>query len=70
MHNRPGLSCHTRLTNAHSKSLKHHVAMQAIFVAFYILKSPIAAGNTFNHLLAGLGNAGTSVTTFLGQLGK
>jgi hypothetical protein len=27
--------CHTRLTNAHSKSLSHHVAMQAIFVAFY-----------------------------------
>jgi IS1 family transposase len=26
---------HTRLTNAHSKSLKHHTAMQAIFVAFY-----------------------------------
>jgi IS1 family transposase len=26
---------HTRLTNAYSKSLKHHVAMQAIFVAFY-----------------------------------
>jgi transposase-like protein/IS1 family transposase len=26
---------HTRLTNGHSKSLKHHVAMQAIFVAFY-----------------------------------
>jgi hypothetical protein len=26
---------HTRLTNAHSKSLKHHVAMQAIFVAYY-----------------------------------
>jgi IS1 family transposase len=26
---------HTRLTNAHSKSHKHHVAMQAIFVAFY-----------------------------------
>jgi Integrase core domain len=25
----------TRLTNAHSKSLKHHVAMQAIFVAYY-----------------------------------
>lgn len=25
----------TRLTNAHSKSYKHHVAMQAIFVAFY-----------------------------------
>ncbi len=25
----------TRLTNAHSKSLKHHVAMQAIFIAFY-----------------------------------
>lgn len=31
MHNRR----HTRLTNAHSKSLKHHVAMQAIFVSFY-----------------------------------
>jgi IS1 family transposase len=31
------MSCrrHTRLTNAHSKSLKHHVAMQALFVAFY-----------------------------------
>jgi IS1 family transposase len=26
---------HTRLTNAHSKSLKHHVAMQALFVAWY-----------------------------------
>jgi transposase-like protein/IS1 family transposase len=25
----------TRLTNAHSKSLKHHAAMQAIFFAFY-----------------------------------
>jgi transposase-like protein/IS1 family transposase len=25
----------TRLTNGHSKSLKHHVAMQAIFVAWY-----------------------------------
>jgi hypothetical protein len=25
----------TRLTNGHSKSLKHHVAMQAIFVAHY-----------------------------------
>ena len=26
---------HTRLTNAHSKSLEHHVAMQAIFFAWY-----------------------------------
>jgi hypothetical protein len=26
---------HTRLTNGHSKSLAHHTAMQAIFVAFY-----------------------------------
>jgi transposase InsO family protein len=25
----------TRLTNAHSKSFKHHVAMQAILFAFY-----------------------------------
>ena len=25
----------TRLTNAHSKSLKHHVAMQVIFAASY-----------------------------------
>jgi len=25
----------TRLTNAHSKSLKHHAAMQAIFMAYY-----------------------------------
>ena len=25
----------TRLTNAHSKSAKHHAAMQAIFFAFY-----------------------------------
>jgi hypothetical protein len=25
----------TRLTNAHSKSLKHHRAMQALFVAWY-----------------------------------
>ncbi len=25
----------TRLTNGHSKSLKHHTAMQAIFVAWY-----------------------------------
>jgi transposase-like protein/IS1 family transposase len=27
----------TRLTNAHSKSLKHHAAMQALFVAWYNL---------------------------------
>jgi transposase-like protein/IS1 family transposase len=27
----------TRLTNAHSKSLKHHTAMQALFVAWYNL---------------------------------
>jgi hypothetical protein len=26
---------HTRLTNAHSNSLKHYVGMQAIFVAFH-----------------------------------
>ena len=26
---------HTRLTNAHSKSLKHHVAMQAILLRHY-----------------------------------
>jgi IS1 family transposase len=32
---RMGSRRHTRLTNAHSKSLKHHVAMQAIFVAYY-----------------------------------
>lgn len=32
---RMGNRRHTRLTNAHSKSLKHHTAMQAIFVAFY-----------------------------------
>jgi IS1 family transposase len=32
---RMGCRRHTRLTNAHSKSHKHHVAMQAIFVAFY-----------------------------------
>jgi hypothetical protein len=25
----------TRLTNAHSKSLRHHKAMQAIFVAWF-----------------------------------
>ena len=27
----------TRLTNAHSKSLKHHTAMQSLFFAFYNL---------------------------------
>jgi hypothetical protein len=32
---RMGLRRFTRLTNAHSKSHKHHVAMQAIFVAWY-----------------------------------
>ena len=25
----------TRLTNGHSKSLKHHKAMQALFIAWY-----------------------------------
>lgn len=25
----------TRLTNAHSKSVRHHAAMQALFVAWY-----------------------------------
>jgi transposase-like protein/IS1 family transposase len=32
---RMGCRRHTRLTNAHSKSLKHHVAMQAIALAHY-----------------------------------
>jgi hypothetical protein len=27
---------YTRLTNAHSKSLRHHKAIQALFVAWYI----------------------------------
>jgi hypothetical protein len=32
---RMGLRRFTRLTNGHSKSLKHHKAMQALFVAWY-----------------------------------
>jgi transposase-like protein/IS1 family transposase len=38
----------TRLTNAHSKSLKHHTAMQALFVAWYNLcrKHEALKGNT------------------------
>ena len=29
----------TRLTNGHSKSLRHHKAMQALFVAWYIISA-------------------------------
>jgi hypothetical protein len=38
----------TRLTNAHSKSLKHHVAVQAIFIAYYNFarKHETLKGNT------------------------
>ena len=38
----------TRLTNAHSKSAKHHAAMQAIFFAFYNFsrKHEALKGNT------------------------
>ena len=32
---RMSLRRYTRLTNAHSKSLRHHTAMQALFVAWY-----------------------------------
>jgi hypothetical protein len=39
---------HTRLTNAHSKSLKHHTAMQAIVIAHYNFcrKHETLKGNT------------------------
>jgi transposase-like protein/IS1 family transposase len=49
----------TRLTNAHSKSLKHHAAMQAIFMAFYNFarkheslqgKSPAMASGLADHV--------------------
>jgi transposase InsO family protein len=38
----------TRLTNAHSKSLRHHTAMQALFVAWYNLcrRHETLKGNT------------------------
>jgi hypothetical protein len=38
----------TRLTNGHSKSLRHHTAMQALFVAWYNLAREHEAlkGNT------------------------
>ena len=44
--------------------------VSAVFLAFFIVKSPIAAGTTFNHLLAGLSSAGTSLATFLSTVGK
>jgi IS1 family transposase len=49
----------TRLTNGHSKSLKHHVAMQALFVAWYNLcrknealkgATPAMASGLSNHV--------------------
>jgi transposase InsO family protein len=48
----------SRLTNAHSKSLKHHTAMQALFVAWYNLcrkhealkgQTPAMASNLTDH---------------------
>ena len=49
----------TRLTNAHSKSLRHHTAMQALFVAWYNLcrkhealkgATPAAASKLTDHV--------------------
>jgi hypothetical protein len=38
----------TRLTNGHSKSLRHHTAMQALFIAWYNFarKREALKGNT------------------------
>jgi IS1 family transposase len=45
----------TRLTNAHSKSSKHHAAMQAIFFAFYnFCRKHEALGKTTPAMAAGL----------------
>ena len=49
----------TRLTNGHSKSLKHHTAMQALFVAWYNFarkhealkgQTPAMASNLTDHV--------------------
>jgi transposase-like protein/IS1 family transposase len=57
---------HTRLTNAHSKSLKHHVAMQAIFVAFYnFCRKHEALGGRTPAMASGLTNKVLTVRDLL-----
>lgn len=52
----------TRLTNAHSKSYRHHVAMQALFVGFYNVsrKHETLGGNT-PAMAAGLADKAWSI---------
>ena len=56
----------TRLTNGHSKSLRHHVAMQALFIAWYNFcrKHETLKGKT-PAMASGLAEKAWSVTELL-----
>ncbi len=61
----------TRLTNAHSKSPRHHAAMQAIFYAFYNFcrKHETLKGKT-PAMAAGLADKAWTIDGLLGQAAK
>jgi IS1 family transposase/transposase-like protein len=59
----------TRLTNAHSKSLKHHAAMQAIFFAFYNFVRKHEAIKTTPAVAAGLAAAQWSLKDLIQRAG-
>ena len=57
----------TRLTNAHSKSLKHHEAMQAIFFAWYnFCRLHLALGKQTPAMAAGIVNRKLELVDLLG----
>ena len=62
----------TRLTNGHSKSLRHHTAMQALFVAWYNFSRKHAAlgKNTTPAMASGLSDHAWTIKELIERAGE
>lgn len=58
----------TRLTNAHSKTAKHHAAMMAIFVAWYNFCRKHETVKGTPAMAAGLASEKWSIETLLNEM--